>query len=249
MKGRANGGKKGKKDLAEGRSNISFFISGDSMFSYPGSTPYSHGILESIEFDISSMMSSWDPRVFVLFSLLYGVKARCRKPKSSKFAELKGGERKHFYRIGTTLTYICRPGYNSIPGISQLITCLESRTWSALPVFCERKSCGHPGKPKYGDVVILTDLLYTAKVTFTCEKGYKLIGSPSTKCVLKGDRVEWEAKLPQCQRSTEGTTEETVKKKPGVKNIAAIIVGLSLGALILAIVIILALFFLLKHLR
>nr|XP_020663207.1 complement decay-accelerating factor-like isoform X3 [Pogona vitticeps] len=174
---------------------------------------------------------------------------RCRKPKSSKFAELKGGERKHFYRIGTTLTYICRPGYNSIPGISQLITCLESRTWSALPVFCERKSCGHPGKPKYGDVVILTDLLYTAKVTFTCEKGYKLIGSPSTKCVLKGDRVEWEAKLPQCQRSTEGTTEETVKKKPGVKNIAAIIVGLSLGALILAIVIILALFFLLKHLR
>uniref|UniRef100_A0ABM5G6R9 Complement decay-accelerating factor-like n=1 Tax=Pogona vitticeps TaxID=103695 RepID=A0ABM5G6R9_9SAUR len=134
----------------------------------------------------------------------------CVKPPRSSFAKTNPKDIRSYYLAKTNVSYLCRPGYDSIPGISSVVTCHENYTWSTLPVFCKGKSCGDPGKPENGDTVILTDLLYMAKVNFTCKKGFRLIGSPSTQCVLKGEGVEWETKPPECQPFTTLTTLVTV---------------------------------------
>ncbi|XP_042319675.1 complement decay-accelerating factor-like [Sceloporus undulatus] len=124
----------------------------------------------------------------------------CRRPPRFKFARAKPEDIKPYSPAKTRVTYVCRPGYDTIPGINSVITCLENYTWTALPVFCEGKSCGDPGKPEHGEVVVPTNLLYLAKVNFICEEGYRLMGLSSIQCMLKGDRVEWQAKPPECQQ-------------------------------------------------
>nr|XP_003224075.1 PREDICTED: complement decay-accelerating factor isoform X1 [Anolis carolinensis] len=124
----------------------------------------------------------------------------CPGPPRFRFAKIKDGVIETYHPAKTSVTYVCRPGHDTIPGINSVITCLDNYTWTTLPVFCEGKSCGDPGELEHGEVVVLTNLLYLAKVNFICEEGYRLIGSPSTKCVLKGDRVEWQTKPPECQQ-------------------------------------------------
>ncbi|XP_053249372.1 membrane cofactor protein-like isoform X3 [Podarcis raffonei] len=124
----------------------------------------------------------------------------CMSPPRSAFAQVKKGQRKDYYIADTTVAYICRQGYDTIPEITPVITCRENYTWTEIPAFCKGKSCGDPGKPEHGDAVILTNLLYLAKVNFTCEDGYTLNGSPTTQCQWKKDHVEWSEKPPECQR-------------------------------------------------
>ncbi|XP_072853326.2 complement receptor type 1 isoform X4 [Pogona vitticeps] len=136
----------------------------------------------------------------------------CSRPPKFKFAKIKPGERRNYFPAETKVNYICSPGYVSIPGINSSVTCLENYTWTALPFFCEGKSCGDPGEPKHGGAVILTNFLFMAKVNFTCDEGYRLIGSPSTECILKGDEVEWKTKPPECRGITELSTPMTFIK-------------------------------------
>nr|XP_028590253.1 complement receptor type 1-like isoform X3 [Podarcis muralis] len=132
----------------------------------------------------------------------------CMSPPRSAFAQVKKGQRKDYYIANTTVAYICRQGYDTIPEITPVITCRENYTWTEIPAFCKGKSCGDPGKPEHGDAVILTNLLYLAKVNFTCEDGYTLNGSPTTQCQWKKDHVEWSQKPPECQRLIEKPTED-----------------------------------------
>ncbi|XP_015271191.1 PREDICTED: complement decay-accelerating factor-like, partial [Gekko japonicus] len=127
----------------------------------------------------------------------------CPTPTSSRYAEPHPDEeRETYFTPGTILTYICRRGHDIIPGISALVTCLQNNTWSEIPVFCKRKSCGDPGKPQNGSAVILTDLLYRAKVNFICDEGYRLVGSPFTQCLAKNNTVGWNKEPPDCQPIT-----------------------------------------------
>ncbi|XP_042320226.1 complement decay-accelerating factor-like [Sceloporus undulatus] len=159
-----------------------------------------------------SFLPSWDQSLLVFFLLLYRIQGVCSRPPRFRFAKVKAGEFKSYYTAKTRVAYVCRPGYDTIPGINSVITCLENYTWTVLPVFCKGKSCGDPGKPENGEAVILTDLLYLAKVNFICEEGYRLIGLSSIQCVLKGDGVEWQSKPPECQRPTGPTIRPTSKK-------------------------------------
>ncbi|XP_054836402.1 complement receptor type 1 [Eublepharis macularius] len=127
----------------------------------------------------------------------------CPVPTSLKYAQPKPEEAsKSYYTPGTTVTYVCRRGYDSIPGMSPVIICLQNNTWSKVPVFCKGKSCGDPGKPQNGRAVILTDLLYRAKVNFTCDDGYRLIGTPVTQCLTESNTVKWNKEPPDCQSIT-----------------------------------------------
>ncbi|XP_077190960.1 membrane cofactor protein-like isoform X3 [Paroedura picta] len=111
-------------------------------------------------------------------------------------------ELRSFFPPGTTVTYICRQGYDTIPGINPLVTCLQNNTWSEIPVLCKGKSCGNPGKPQNGRAIILTDILYRAKVNFICDEGYRLIGLPFIQCTLKSGIVRWNKDPPDCQPIT-----------------------------------------------
>uniref|UniRef100_K7F779 Complement decay-accelerating factor-like n=1 Tax=Pelodiscus sinensis TaxID=13735 RepID=K7F779_PELSI len=102
---------------------------------------------------------------------------------------------KSYYPPGTTVTYVCRPGYEPTE-LMPSATCLENVTWSESPEFCTRKSCPAPEGPKNGRVVDGTDYLFGTRVNITCNHGFKLRGRNFIQCVLNGN--PW-TQLPTCE--------------------------------------------------
>ncbi|KAH1171610.1 hypothetical protein KIL84_007228, partial [Mauremys mutica] len=120
----------------------------------------------------------------------------CESPPRFSFAELPGVVN-NSYPVGTELKYSCRSGYTLAPGKSPLVTCLANSTWSADPEFCVGKPC-KPLELENGRVDF-TDLLFGATANFSCNEGYRLIGTTSAKCVDSGNGVDWDKELPHCQ--------------------------------------------------
>uniref|UniRef100_A0A663F9D4 Sushi domain-containing protein n=1 Tax=Aquila chrysaetos chrysaetos TaxID=223781 RepID=A0A663F9D4_AQUCH len=125
----------------------------------------------------------------------------CNAPTRLVFAELKKPySNQTVFPVGSTVEYVCQPGYAQHLGMSPAITCLRNRTWSGALEFCKRKQCANPGDPENGRAVVLTDLLFGSKVNYTCDKGYKLIGGSQRTCEISGTRVSWSGDAPVCQR-------------------------------------------------
>ncbi|KAG6935530.1 CD55 molecule (Cromer blood group) [Chelydra serpentina] len=127
--------------------------------------------------------------------------ASCGAPPRIKSAALsKEDEMKNYHPIGTTVSYVCRPGYERTE-LRPVVTCLENLTWSEAPAFCRGKSCGVPKGPEHGRAVDVTNDLYGAKVNIICDDGFRLRGQTFIQCLLKGDQVEW-TQPPTCQAIT-----------------------------------------------
>ncbi|KAM7169498.1 complement component receptor 1-like protein isoform 2-T2 [Macrochelys suwanniensis] len=127
--------------------------------------------------------------------------ASCGAPPRLKSAALnKEDEMKNYHPSGTTVSYVCRPGYERTE-LRPVMTCLENLTWSEAPEFCRGKSCGVPKGPEHGRAVDVTNDLYGAKVNIICDDGFRLRGRTFIQCLLKGDQVEW-SPLPTCQEIT-----------------------------------------------
>uniref|UniRef100_A0A452GJR4 Sushi domain-containing protein n=1 Tax=Gopherus agassizii TaxID=38772 RepID=A0A452GJR4_9SAUR len=120
----------------------------------------------------------------------------CNSPPWLNFAELPGAVNDP-YLVGTKLKYSCRPGYILGSGKSPFVTCLANSTWSVDPEFCVGRPC-KPLELENGRVD-LTDLRFGATATFSCNEGYRLIGTTSAKCVVAGNGVDWDKELPLCQ--------------------------------------------------
>nr|XP_025034330.1 complement decay-accelerating factor-like isoform X4 [Pelodiscus sinensis] len=116
-------------------------------------------------------------------------------PRFRSAAVSKEDEMKSYYPPGTTVTYVCRPGYEPTE-LMPSATCLENVTWSESPEFCTRKSCPAPEGPKNGRVVDGTDYLFGTRVNITCNHGFKLRGRNFIQCVLNGN--PW-TQLPTCE--------------------------------------------------
>ncbi|KAK9404548.1 complement component receptor 1-like [Crotalus adamanteus] len=130
----------------------------------------------------------------------------CESPRETRFSVVDD-EFLHFYPVGSVVHHICHRSAEHIPGHPKrpAITCLSNYTWSSVPVFCKGQSCGDPGKPENGGRIILMDFLLKAKVNFTCNEGYQLIGSPTSQCLprtLSNNTVIWKPKPPICFRPT-----------------------------------------------
>ncbi|XP_053098637.1 membrane cofactor protein-like isoform X12 [Hemicordylus capensis] len=124
----------------------------------------------------------------------------CNRPERIPHAELRSGELKDTYPVGTTLTYRCIPGYELIRGIIPRITCTGTSTWSPeAPEFCQGKRCAPPDLEN-GRVTTSTDYRLGAEITFTCDFGFRLIGRNSARCTLAGGVVAWDYQGPLCQR-------------------------------------------------
>ncbi|NXL87304.1 CR1 protein, partial [Alectura lathami] len=121
----------------------------------------------------------------------------CGSPPSIPFAELTEAVGSSSM-AGTTLTYRCRPGFNTGSGKSLVVTCLINTTWSVVSTSCTRQQCV-PLTIKNGSVDA-ENFLFGTTVTFSCNDGYKLKGSSSAKCVEAGDGVEWSVAPPSCER-------------------------------------------------
>ncbi|XP_059573672.1 complement receptor type 1-like isoform X2 [Alligator mississippiensis] len=124
----------------------------------------------------------------------------CPAPRGLPFGKLSEEDGKRsFYGVGTTVRYVCRDGYDRVPGQDSTRTCLEDFTWSNPPEFCTKKSCGVPEAPEHGRVADTTRTLYLDTVHIVCDEGYRLFGKHIT-CRLKGKDVAW-SQLPTCEGS------------------------------------------------
>ncbi|KFP06163.1 Complement decay-accelerating factor, GPI-anchored, partial [Calypte anna] len=125
----------------------------------------------------------------------------CSAPQSLAFAELKEPYSKEsFFPVGRSVEYVCRAGWTQHPGVLPASTCLRNQTWSVVQEFCKRKQCPNPGDPVNGRAVVLKDLLFESQVNYTCDTGYRLVGSSQRTCEVSGTRVSWSGDAPVCQR-------------------------------------------------
>lgn len=63
-------------------------------------------------------------------------------PERLQYAELtESFSTKQSFPVGTTVTYVCRPGYMKIPGKSLDRTCGKDLRWSPTEEFCTGDVC------------------------------------------------------------------------------------------------------------
>ncbi|XP_016159562.1 PREDICTED: C4b-binding protein alpha chain-like [Ficedula albicollis] len=112
------------------------------------------------------------------------VPGQCPHPPPVEFADPQ--PRREFL-VGTTLSYSCRPGFSSIPGVSPTITCLQNFSWSSAPRLCQKVQCPSPAIPR-GRAASPGGAPHSfgQQLEFQCEPGYVLRGSDRAQCSADG---------------------------------------------------------------
>uniref|UniRef100_A0A8C3KPM9 Sushi domain-containing protein n=1 Tax=Calidris pygmaea TaxID=425635 RepID=A0A8C3KPM9_9CHAR len=125
----------------------------------------------------------------------------CPPPDRLQYAELEKTEvleTTQGFPIGTTVSYVCRPGYMKILGKSSSRTCSEDLQWLPREQFCKERKCNHPGELMHGSVHV-TNLAFGSEATFSCVEGFRLVGPDRVSCVIKDNGVDWSRDLPVCE--------------------------------------------------
>ncbi|XP_005143283.3 LOW QUALITY PROTEIN: membrane cofactor protein [Melopsittacus undulatus] len=126
--------------------------------------------------------------------------ATCEPPDRLQYAELE--ERfstMNSFPPGSTVSYICRPGYMRVAGKSLTRTCGEDLQWSPTEKFCTERKCRLPEELRDGFVHV-TDLTFGSTATFSCRAGFRLRGTSEITCVIRNEGVDWDRDLPLCER-------------------------------------------------
>ncbi|XP_025932921.1 membrane cofactor protein-like isoform X2 [Apteryx rowi] len=147
-------------------------------------------------------------RGLVLLALLLAslglapAKGICEPPERFHYAELEDSfKTKKSFPVGTTVSYVCRPGYMRIPGKSMALVCGSDLKWSQTEQFCTERSCRHPGDLEHGSVHMEDfNLKFGSKITFSCQDGFRLRGTNEITCVIKDKGVGWSEDLPFCEQ-------------------------------------------------
>ncbi|XP_035682836.1 sushi repeat-containing protein SRPX2-like [Branchiostoma floridae] len=92
---------------------------------------------------------------------------------------------------GSTATFNCEVGYR-LEG-SATRTCMASKTWSGIETSCVLKTCPPLHAPDHGSVSGGNS--YGDVVTYSCETGYDMLGTPSRTCQ---DSQQWSGNQPYC---------------------------------------------------
>ncbi|NWI49899.1 C4BPA protein, partial [Calyptomena viridis] len=122
----------------------------------------------------------------------------CGPPERLQYAELEEKFRgTESFPVGSRVSFVCRPGYMRSPGKSLTLTCGADSQWSPKEKFCTERRCEHP-ELQHG-FINMTDLTFGSEVTFSCEKGYRLVGVDKISCVIRNEGVDWDRPLPICE--------------------------------------------------
>ncbi|NWU62836.1 DAF1 protein, partial [Pterocles burchelli] len=119
----------------------------------------------------------------------------CSKPAQIAHGSLHGPP-KAFFPPGTSVSYICEPGFSLIGTGS--VHCTQSGAWSHPPPVCQAVKCPHPPKITNGELKgnISDTFSYGASVPYSCNPGYSLVGSAFINCTVSGT---WSQPPPQCR--------------------------------------------------
>ncbi|XP_029087050.1 complement receptor type 2 isoform X2 [Monodon monoceros] len=133
--------------------------------------------------------------VFLAFAVP-GVLGQCKFLPRYPFAKPKIQSDQSEFAVGTTWQYECLPGYVKR---SFFITCLETSKWSDAQPVCKRKSCVSPRELLHGSVLAPRGIVFGSTITYSCDKGYRLIGDSSATCIISDNIVTWDKEMPFCE--------------------------------------------------
>nr|KAF6394391.1 complement C3d receptor 2 [Rousettus aegyptiacus] len=124
------------------------------------------------------------------------VLGQCKFLPSFPFAKPKVQSDQSEFDIGTSWKYECLPGYIKR---SFAITCLGNSKWSDAQEYCKRKTCVSPRELLYGSVLTPMGIVFGSTITFSCDKGYRLVGDSSATCIVSENLVIWDKDMPFCE--------------------------------------------------
>ncbi|XP_078664783.1 sushi, von Willebrand factor type A, EGF and pentraxin domain-containing protein 1-like [Branchiostoma floridae x Branchiostoma belcheri] len=111
----------------------------------------------------------------------------CPPPDVPPNCDVNGGR-----TYGDTVTYTCDVGYR-LDGTGTRV-CLATAAWSDTAPRCEKKRCQILFPPLHGSVSGGNS--YMDIMSYTCDTGYDLIGSPSRTCQAN---QQWSGSPPTCE--------------------------------------------------
>ncbi|XP_067940829.1 protein lev-9-like isoform X2 [Watersipora subatra] len=139
-----------------------------------------------------------------------GASKMCPEPPSVNYAD-HNAPKKIWFKHKFQVAYKCRSPYIS-EGITTAV-CLSNGTWAGPVFVCKEDKCPDLGEltngVRYGD-----SLGVNSKVNYECDKGYRLIGSPTLTC-QKGQ--VWDKSKPVCELTASNTCEKVKSPRHGTK--------------------------------
>ncbi|XP_078098387.1 C4b-binding protein alpha chain-like isoform X2 [Mustelus asterias] len=96
-----------------------------------------------------------------------------------------------FLKTDDKVKYTCYPGYQIV---GRPVVYCTARGWDHPAPKCKPRSCGNPGEILNG-YYVAPSALFGSSVTFFCDNGYRLIGTPSRICQASG----WSGQVPICE--------------------------------------------------
>ncbi|KAL6486013.1 hypothetical protein MHYP_G00054050 [Metynnis hypsauchen] len=112
--------------------------------------------------------------------------------------------------FGSSCIFSCNDGFN-LQGAPD-ITCTESAKWSQEIPYCEVVQCSDLTEPLHGSMQCVHPLGsfgYQSSCEFSCEEGYTLTGSSSSKLMCEGSG-HWNDSQPICEAVRCPTLEDPV---------------------------------------
>uniref|UniRef100_A0A670Z9P1 Sushi domain-containing protein n=1 Tax=Pseudonaja textilis TaxID=8673 RepID=A0A670Z9P1_PSETE len=131
---------------------------------------------------------------FPIFSL-FPLVVQCQPPPNIQNGT-RSNQETAVFPSGMLVKYTCNPGYALIGEAT--IQCIDNGMWSSPAPTCEAILCSSPPNIPHSKNTgkSLKYFLYGTTVTYTCDKGYPVIGNASIYCTSKdGITGEWSGRV------------------------------------------------------
>ncbi|NXF98940.1 CR2 protein, partial [Sakesphorus luctuosus] len=137
---------------------------------------------------------------FLTAALIVAVQSLCDPPPRLQSAELKEQHQgMAIFPYNFKAEYTCRPGYVKAVNAPTVLVCGRNGRWFGSKDMCTPKLCTYPGEPPNGRAILAGKLTLGSAVNFTCNTGYRLLGSSQINCVVRNEVVTWDRDIPICE--------------------------------------------------